>query len=142
MARSNLAQAATGDTASENTDVGSATDAPLIKVKVDIAPEISDQLTGKEILFIYAKATQGPPMPLAVVRQPVAGWPVEVMLSDENAMTPAMTLSKFDKVVVQARISATGNAITQSGDWVGPTRVLEVSAGVQSVSLRIESQLP
>ncbi|MGC1509759.1 c-type cytochrome biogenesis protein CcmI [Ketobacter sp. MCCC 1A13808] len=115
---------------------------PVINVRVDIAPEVKSQLKSSDILFIYAKAAQGPPLPLAVVRQPVADWPVAAVLSDENAMTPTMTLSKFDKVVVQARISPTGNAIPQSGDWVGPTQVLELKSGAQSASLRIENRMP
>jgi cytochrome c-type biogenesis protein CcmH len=39
-----------------------------------------------------------------------------VVLSDEDAMMPAMKLSAFDQVVVGARISRSGNAIAESGD--------------------------
>lgn len=81
-------------------------------------------------------------MPLAVVRQPVADWPVRALLNDSNAMTPAMTLSKFDQVVVQARISASGNAVAQSGDWIGPTQVVELKPGKQAVTLEINGQMP
>jgi cytochrome c-type biogenesis protein CcmH len=42
--------------------------------------------------------------------------PAKVTLTDAMAMTPAMTLSKFSKVDVVARISKTGNATPQAGD--------------------------
>ena len=55
-------------------------------------------------------------MPLAVVRKTLGDLPVTVELSDEDAMLPAMKLSSFDKLIVGARVSLTGNAIAQSGD--------------------------
>jgi cytochrome c-type biogenesis protein CcmH len=120
----------------------SGADQPKIAVTVNIADAVRAQLQATDILFVYAKALSGPPMPLAVVRQAVADWPVSVVLSDDNAMTPAMTLSKFEQVVVQARISPSGNAITQSGDWIGPTQQLSVAKGTQSVTLIIDRRKP
>lgn len=118
------------------------TSKPTLKVTVTIAEDVRKQVSSSDTLFIYAKAVNGPPMPLAVVRQPVGNWPVETQLSDANAMTPMATLSKFNEVVVQARISSTGNAIPQSGDWIGPTQVLKLQPGEQSVALVISSRMP
>jgi cytochrome c-type biogenesis protein CcmH len=132
VARNQLAQA----------DSAPATDKPLLNVKVDLAAEVRSQLTASDTLFVYAKAVNGPPMPLAVVKQPVGNWPVIVQLSDANAMTPMATLSKFPDVIVQARISATGNAIPQSGDWIGPTQVVKLAGGKQDVSLQISARMP
>ena len=106
------------------------------------AADVRSQLTASDTLFVYAKAVNGPPMPLAVVKQPVGNWPVIVQLSDANAMTPMATLSKFPDVIVQARISATGNAIPQSGDWIGPTQVVKLAGGKQDVSLQISARMP
>ena len=58
-------------------------------------------------------------MPLAVVKTTVSELPVTVELTDGAAMMPTMTLSKFANVTVGARISATGDAIGQSGDLEG-----------------------
>jgi cytochrome c-type biogenesis protein CcmH len=55
-------------------------------------------------------------MPLAVKRLRVSDLPVEVTLSDTDAMMPEMKLSAFDLVVVGARISKTGNPVAQPGD--------------------------
>lgn len=115
---------------------------PEIRVIVTVDPGIVDQLEPGSILFVYAKAQNGPPMPLAVVRQQIGDWPVQVTLSDANAMTPAMSLSKFDAVRVQARISASGNAIAQSGDWAASEMSLNLSDGAQQLELKIDSRIP
>lgn len=115
---------------------------PVLNVTVTVTDAVREQLSANDTLFIYAKAVDGPPMPLAVVRQPVGQWPVQVHLSDANAMTPMATLSKFSDVIVQARVSATGNAIPQPGDWTGPTQVVKLRPGEQSVALEINMQMP
>lgn len=118
------------------------TDKPVLQVTVSVTDDVRAQLAASDVLFIYAKAVNGPPMPLAVVRQPVGQWPVQAQLSDANAMTPMATLSKFDEVIVQARISPTGNAVPQSGDWVGPSQVVKLRPGQQAVALEIASRMP
>ena len=115
---------------------------PSLMVTVNVADAVRQKLAATDTLFVYAKAVSGPPMPLAVVRQPVGQWPVQARLSDENAMTPMATLSKFSEVIVQARISATGNAIPQSGDWTGPTQVIKLQPGEQAIALEINAQIP
>ncbi|MEE2731349.1 MAG: c-type cytochrome biogenesis protein CcmI [Pseudomonadota bacterium] len=115
---------------------------PSIQVTVDVAAEVKTRIGATDTLFIYAKAQSGPPMPLAVVRQPVSRWPVTVTLSDANAMTPAMTLSKFKNVLVLARISGSGNAIPQAGDWEATPLPLELSDGGKQVELVIHTQRP
>lgn len=135
------ADTATAGEATATTDAAAA-DKPVVQVTVSVAEEIRSQLAATDILFVYAKAVNGPPMPLAVVRQPVGQWPAQTRLSDENAMTPMATLSKFDEVIVQARISSTGNAVPQSGDWVGPTQVIKLQPGQQAVALEITSRMP
>lgn len=115
---------------------------PEVKVTVQVDEAVKSEMQSGDVLFVYAKAVQGPPMPLAVVRQPIGQWPVTVTLSDAQAMTPAMTLSKFDKVVIQARVSRSGNAVPQTGDWIGPTSVVDVVPGKQDVNLVINSKMP
>lgn len=116
--------------------------APSLAVTVTIAGEVQAQLAPEQTLFVFAKAEQGPPMPLAVARQPVGTWPVVVTLDDSMAMMPAMKLSRFERVVVQARISQSGNALPESGDWVSEPAALTLSDGAQSLSLEINQQIP
>jgi len=58
----------------------------------------------------------GPPMPLAVKRLSVAELPARITLSDDDAMVASMKLSSFNKIIVGARVSKSGNPVAQSGD--------------------------
>ena len=68
-------------------------------------------------VFVYAKAMQGPPMPLAVKRLQLKDLPATLSLGDADAMMPAMKLSSFDQVIVGARVSFSGNPVAQVGDF-------------------------
>ncbi len=123
---SNSAAASTAATAStENTTAetsGAETAAAsegALSVTVKLADSLLSEVGPQTPVFIYAKALQGPPMPLAVTRQVVSDLPLSVKLDDSMAMIPTMKLSSFDQVVVGARISKTGDPIAQPGDLYG-----------------------
>ncbi len=88
-----------------------------ISLKVDLDASLRDQAAPGDSVFVYAKAMQGPPMPLAVKRMTVGDLPASVSLSDSDAMMPTMKLSSFSQVIVGARISRSGNPIAQPGDF-------------------------
>jgi len=90
-----------------------------VKVTVSLSGSFKSKVNADDVVFIYAKATQGPPMPLAAVRKRVADLPVTVILDDTMAMMPQMKLSSFDTVDIGARISKTGSAMPQPGDIQG-----------------------
>jgi len=94
---------------------GTATSASLT-VTVSLSPELQAEVSESDSVFIFAKAKTGPPMPLAASRQTVSALPITVTLDDSMAMLPQMKLSKFAEVVVGARISKSGQAISQPGD--------------------------
>jgi cytochrome c-type biogenesis protein CcmH len=87
-----------------------------LTVTVKLDPKLAGKVKSGDTLFVFARAVDGPPMPLAVARLKASGLPARVTLTDAMAMTPAMTLSKFPKVSVAARISKSGNARPQAGD--------------------------
>jgi cytochrome c-type biogenesis protein CcmH len=107
---------------------------------VNLLPAFKSVVPSGSTLFIYARAVQGPRMPLAVLRLPVGSWPVTFKLDDALAMSPELRLSQFKEVVVQARISRSGEAIAQTGDWVGQSAPLK--PGSQGVSLVIDRVQP
>jgi cytochrome c-type biogenesis protein CcmH len=88
-----------------------------IKLVVDISAELKARASPDTAVFIYAKAMQGPPMPLAVRKLQLSDLPVSLTLSDNDAMMPTMKLSSFDQVIVGARVSSSGNPVAQSGDF-------------------------
>lgn len=87
-----------------------------ISLKVDLDVTLRDQAAPGDSVFVYAKAMQGPPMPLAVKKLTVSDLPANVSLSDSDAMMPTMKLSSFDQVIIGARISKSGNPVAQAGD--------------------------
>lgn len=91
--------------------------------RVALAAELTAQVSPKDTVFIYASAAEGPRMPLAIVRTTVDKLPYDFVLDDSLAMNPQMQLSQVKSVMVRARISKTGNAMPQAGDFgvsVGP----------------------
>ncbi|MBK8639691.1 MAG: c-type cytochrome biogenesis protein CcmI [Chromatiaceae bacterium] len=118
-----------------------ATQGPAIQVAVSLAEPLKSKVDANQSLFIYAKAASGPPMPLAVKRLRVADLPVTVTLDDSLAMTPEMRLSSFPQVMVGARISASGQAVPQSGDLEGERGPL-TTAETSSLQLVIDRVRP
>jgi cytochrome c-type biogenesis protein CcmH len=88
-----------------------------LQLMVDISSELRAQAQPETAVFVYAKAMQGPPMPLAVKRLQVRDLPATLTLGDGDAMMPSMKLSSFDQVIVGARVSFSGNPVAQSGDF-------------------------
>ncbi len=91
--------------------------------RVSLDPALAAQVSPKDTVFIYANAAEGPRMPLAIVRTTVDKLPYDFVLDDSLAMNPQMKLSQVKSVMVRARISKTGNAMPQAGDFgasVGP----------------------
>jgi cytochrome c-type biogenesis protein CcmH len=104
-----------------------------ISVKVSLAPELSAKASPDDLVFIYAKATSGPPMPLAAARKQVKDLPLTIELDDSMAMMAQMKLSAYPEVVVGARISLSGSPSAKSGDLEG-----EVSPVVPGQSDAVE----
>ncbi len=99
--------------------------ASSLKVRVALADELVGKVQPADVVFIFARAVSGPPMPLAVKRLTVAELPVEVSLSDADAMMPQLKISGFKQVELVARISRAGNAT--AGEWIG--RIAPVATG-------------
>lgn len=112
-----------------------------ISGRVDLAPAMRMRVSPEDTVFVFARAAQGPRMPLAIVRKQVKDLPLEFTLDDSMAMNPAMKLSSFPQVVVGARISKSGNAMPQSGDLQGMIGPVAVSAAAP-VDLLIDQVVP
>ncbi|MDZ3993140.1 c-type cytochrome biogenesis protein CcmI [Pseudomonas sp. Teo4] len=91
--------------------------AARLKVRVELAAALKDKVKPDDTVFIFARALNGPPMPLAAKRVTVAQLPIEVELSDADAMMPQMKLSDFAEVKLVARVSRAGQPTR--GEWIG-----------------------
>lgn len=90
-----------------------------VKVKVSLDPQLRGDVQPDDAVFVFARAAEGPPMPLAVIRKTVRDLPLSVTLDDSLAMRPGLEISKFSKLILGARISKSGQATPQSGDIEG-----------------------
>ncbi len=111
-----------------------------IDVQVSLKGDIKTRVNPGDTVFIYAKALTGPPMPLAIVRKQVSDLPISVTLNDAMAMMPSMKLSNFKQVKVMARISKSGAAMQQKGDFIGSVELQEL-AGKTSVVIVINEEI-
>jgi len=112
-----------------------------LSVHVTLAPDLAAAAAAEDTVFIFARATQGPRMPLAIVRKQVKDLPVTVTLDDSMAMTPQMVLSKFDQVTLGARISKSGGAMPVSGDLQGIVSPIATQS-TETVQITIGSKVP
>lgn len=103
-------------------DGGKPVQAASLTVRVELAAALKDKVKPDDTVFIFARASNGPPMPLAAKRVTVAQLPIEVQLSDADAMMPQMKLSDFAEVQLVARVSRAGQP-TQ-GEWIGQSAPL------------------
>jgi len=97
-----------------------------IKVKIVLAENLVDKIPNDATLFVFAKATSGPRMPLAVVKQSKFSFPLEVMLSEENAMVAELSLAQFEQVVITVRVSVDENVMSAAGELQGQSDAIEV----------------
>lgn len=114
--------------------------AASIAVRVSLAPGVAGKVGEKDTLFVFARAAQGPKMPLAVLKAKPSELPHLYVLSDANAMAPEMMLSKFEQIVVGARVSKSGSPVAQSGDLEGASAVVKL--GAKQVEIVIDRIVP
>ena len=106
---------------------------------VRLAPQLAGKVAPGDTVFIFARAAEGPRMPLAILRKRGNDLPAEFTLDDSMAMAPQMKLSAFPRVVIGARVSKSANASPQPGDLQGLSAPVEV--GTKSVSVVIDTEL-
>lgn len=112
-----------------------------LQVKVALSESLKEQTSPEDTVFVFARAAEGPPMPLAVVRKKVRDLPVEVVLDDSMTMMQGMNLSAFERLVIGARVSKSGRPVPSPGDLEGLTE--PVSPGKEaSYSITISRVIP
>ena len=109
--------------------------ASSISGRVTVSDSIKAQANPTDVVFIYAHAEQGSPMPLAIMRTTVQALPLDFNLDDSMAMRPEAKLSSQSHVTVKARISKSGQAMPQPGDLIGT--LPRVAVGAKQVQLTI-----
>jgi cytochrome c-type biogenesis protein CcmI len=112
-----------------------------INVTVSISSELANKQPENGILFVFAKAHNGSPMPLAVVKLNEYQFPLTVELSDANAMVAELNLSSASEIVITARISNDDSVMPSSGELEGHSAPLK-RENVSQVPLQINTLIP
>ena len=112
-----------------------------LKVNVSIDKSKLKNVSMDDTVFIFAKAVNGPPIPLAVAKKKVRDLPIVVTLDDSMAMIPSMKISNFSDVKVSARVSKSGQPKKQSGDIQSEAQIVK-SNKKDTIKLTINKIVP
>ncbi len=94
-----------------------------------------------QVVFVYARAWKGTPMPLAIMRLKVSDLPKLVTLDETMAMSPMATLANTADIEVLARVSADGSAQTKVGDWQAKLGPISMASVPEKIELLINEQV-
>lgn len=136
IARANIALSVSGGESAQETSEG-----PSIALEVSLGKN-NTQIQPTDTVFIYARAWQGPPMPLAIQKVSAAELPLKLTLDNSMSMMQGMDLSAFPQIEVIARVSATGSATPQPGDWQAKQGPIIVASQKTPITLVISEQIP
>lgn len=107
---------------------------------IEIDPKLAEQARAGGTLFVIARQEGGPPIPVAVLRRPGARLPLHFELGDADAMDPSHLPSSAGTLVLEARLSRSGEAMRRSGDLYG--RQESVKPGQRGVTIVIDRVVP
>ncbi|NLD01437.1 MAG: c-type cytochrome biogenesis protein CcmI [Gammaproteobacteria bacterium] len=112
-ARSSLGnnpQSSATPTQAPATDAASDTDYQLA-IDVAISDELAGQVAATDTVYVFARAAEGPPMPIAAKRLTVADLPARIVLTDADSLLPQLKLSSVGQLKLQVSVSNTDNAM-------------------------------
>ncbi len=113
--------------------------ATALQGSVTLSPGLAGKVKPDDTLFVFARAADGPPMPLAILRSRAGALPLKFTLDDSSSMNPQMNLSSAGRVVVVARVSKSGNAVPQAGDLQGASA--PVANNARGVHIVIDTEV-
>lgn len=94
----------------------------IVTAVIALSDQAASSVPANATLFLIARDPEQPSPPIAVARRVLNAEPMIVELRDQDSMVPGRSLSGFEKFELLARISLSGNAFAQTGDWYGATQ--------------------
>lgn len=104
-----------------------------VSVEVSVSDELAKQVGSADMLFIFARNTEGPKVPLAAVKISAKSLPTTITLDDTTSMGGDVKLSSAKNVEIIAVLSKHGSVKPQSGDLQGRLAMVEVGGSAQLV---------
>lgn len=107
--------------------------------RVELAAALKGKAGPDDVVFIFARAVDGPRMPLAALRARAGDLPLDFVLDDSQAVMPGSNLSSAQQVRIEVRISKSGKATPAKGDLTGKSAAVKPGAkGLRIVIDQIE----
>jgi len=113
--------------------------ASSISGRVTLVKEIKGLVAPTDTVFVYATPVTGSRMPIAILRTTADKLPLDFTLDDSIAMSPNAKLSGMDEVTVRVRISKSGQAMAQPGDY--GVSLTPVKPGAKGLNLMVRDTL-
>ena len=111
---------------------------PQVEISVSIDKAI--QFDPNQTVFVALVAVSGAPMPLAAKKLRAGDLPTTITLSNTDAVVEGYNLSSVNKVKAVARLSQSGSATPQTGDWEAVAQRVDLSSENDSLALEISRQ--
>lgn len=122
----------------------------VINISVDLDTEFKSKIVSRLkqgddcVLFVYLKpkVSQGRAMPLAALRYQVGNsdFPINLELTDKNSLS-GTDIHAYEQLELSARISFSGQALPQKGDWESEKQTILPSHIDDKVKLLIDKVL-
>lgn len=118
-------------------------DQAVVSPQVEIAVSIDQSIAfnPEQSVFVALVATSGAPMPLAARKLRAGDLPITITLSNADAVMAGYNLSSASKVKAVARLSQSGSATPEVGDWEDSVNPINLSTDNRSISLQISRQI-
>jgi len=113
---------------------------PVIDITILIHDDILSKITGNEVLFVYARRSNGMRVPLAIDIFDVVTLKKNYNIKLDNTMNmiEGQTLSSAKEIIVEARISKHKKAMTSPGDYIGRSKPIALKSS-NYLLIRIDS---
>ncbi len=116
---------------------GPVEDGAIVSASIALSEAAQSALPADAIVFVIARDPAQPSPPIAVTRRRLAELPAVVRLGDQESMVPGRELSGFEEFELIARVSLSGQPVSQPGDWFGSVIVKPAENG--SIALSIDT---
>lgn len=93
--------------------------AGAVSGEVTLSSKLAATVQPGDVLFVFARAEEGPRMPLAAKRARVADLPLRFEFDDSMALAGGKKISDFATIRIEARVARAGQAQSSSGDLFG-----------------------
>ncbi|MFU8821079.1 MAG: tetratricopeptide repeat protein [Gammaproteobacteria bacterium] len=105
-----------------------------IRLQIDLDPALAGRIPGPTPVFILARNPAGGP-PLAVIRTTSSELPMNVTLTDANAMMEGVTILDQPELELVVRVSLSGSPAQRPGDLYGAVNYVRGNGGPTRITI-------